>query len=239
MPFWNIFKKIKIETRPIDDSSYDKSEQADTSSLSSVDPTQTQSNTLINNSTPSKNGLFPHEILLISYICSQRANYLKEGATTFPKFWFYKYGVDDVQAVLQSLVARGFLQAEDGVYKPTKKGIEEEQYNGYVYYVHRFNDEIDPWEFNKIMQTVPSRIKNYSWKDKYWYWLNQNSVATRRNNLLSMARFRAYENNFIQAVEILDQVIELDKISGDFKEFHMGIPPGISKLRERWAKQIK
>ncbi|WP_257532982.1 SAP domain-containing protein [Irregularibacter muris] len=50
-------------------------------------------------------GLYPHEILLLSYA----PKYYLEG-NSYPGFWWYKYGVKDVDKCLISLKDRGFLQ---------------------------------------------------------------------------------------------------------------------------------
>lgn len=56
----------------------------------------------------SKRGLFPHEILVLDY-----AHSFCTSQNSFQGFWWYRYGVRDVQAVLSSLVERGFLQIGD------------------------------------------------------------------------------------------------------------------------------
>lgn len=53
----------------------------------------------------SKHGLYPHEVLILDYAGS----YYTEG-NTFQGFWWYRYGVRDVDKCLHSLVDRGFLQ---------------------------------------------------------------------------------------------------------------------------------
>lgn len=58
-----------------------------------------------NESIPSKNGLRPHEILLLSF-----APRLFVGQKDFPQYWYYKYAVDDPAALLKSLERRGFIQ---------------------------------------------------------------------------------------------------------------------------------
>ena len=59
-------------------------------------------------SVPNEQGLYPHEILLLDYAPS----YYTSGSS-FQGFWWYQYGVRDVQAVLSSLERRGFLQVGD------------------------------------------------------------------------------------------------------------------------------
>jgi hypothetical protein len=57
---------------------------------------------------PSEQGLYPHEILALEYAPKY---YTSDNA--FQGFWWYQYGVRDVQAVLASLEQRGFLQVGD------------------------------------------------------------------------------------------------------------------------------
>lgn len=80
-----------------------------------VTPAQTEIGTevvpvevYIKNAIPSKHGLFPHEILVLDY-----ANTFYTDENSFQGFWWYKYGVRDVQAVIKSLVKREFLQIGD------------------------------------------------------------------------------------------------------------------------------
>lgn len=62
----------------------------------------------VKNAFASKHGLFPHEILVLDY-----AHSFYTSGNSFQGFWWYRYGVRDVQAVLSSLVQRGFLQVGD------------------------------------------------------------------------------------------------------------------------------
>ena len=67
---------------------------------SDVIPAEVQSRTAI----VDNYGLFPHEILVLDY-----ANTFYTSGNTFQGFWWYGYGVRDVQYVLSSLMGRGFL----------------------------------------------------------------------------------------------------------------------------------
>ena len=57
------------------------------------------------NSFPSKNGLRPHEILMLYYAPSYSVN-----ETSFPQFWYYEYAIDNPRKVLDSLNNRGFIR---------------------------------------------------------------------------------------------------------------------------------
>ena len=58
----------------------------------------------IRNARPSEAGLYPHEILMLSY-----ANTFTTGQNNFQKFWLYDYSVDSPQQLLNSLFSRGFI----------------------------------------------------------------------------------------------------------------------------------
>lgn len=58
--------------------------------------------------TPSRNGLYPEEILMLSY-----APTYKLSGNQFPEFWASEYSVTDPQGLLQSLLDRGFLAVGD------------------------------------------------------------------------------------------------------------------------------
>lgn len=59
----------------------------------------------IENAYKSENGLYPHEILVLSYAPKYSAQEL-----SFSSFWGYKYGVHDVRAILDDLFERGFIK---------------------------------------------------------------------------------------------------------------------------------
>lgn len=60
---------------------------------------------LIKGCIPSKNGLMPHEILILSY-----ADKFTTGKNNFQRFWIYQYGVENVKIYLNKLVKLGFIE---------------------------------------------------------------------------------------------------------------------------------
>lgn len=60
------------------------------------------------NASPSKNGLFPNEILMLDYSRKYKTN-----NNDFPGFWLYEYGVKQPQELLKSLENRGFIISGD------------------------------------------------------------------------------------------------------------------------------
>ena len=65
--------------------------------------------TLLKVATPSKQGLYPHEILMLHYANTYKVG----GSNSFQSFWLYQYSVENPQAVLNSLLERGFLVIGD------------------------------------------------------------------------------------------------------------------------------
>ena len=53
---------------------------------------------------PTCDGLYPHEVLVLSY-----AHKYFDTDTDFQNFWWYQYGIKDMQGVLQSLTVRGYI----------------------------------------------------------------------------------------------------------------------------------
>ena len=64
--------------------------------------------TLVKTATPSKQGLYPHEIMMLEY-----APHFKTSNNTFQNFWYWQYSVTDPQAVLDSLFERNFTEVGD------------------------------------------------------------------------------------------------------------------------------
>lgn len=60
----------------------------------------------LQNCTPSKMGLYPHEIMMLDY-----AHTYKTSGNTFQAFWKFKYSVLNPQSILDSLIHRGFIKA--------------------------------------------------------------------------------------------------------------------------------
>ena len=71
---------------------------------------------------PSNRGLYVAEILLL-YYCSEGK--YPNPARGYPQFWWYEYGIQDVDAMLQSLEARGFLCV--GTAKDSLAGLKVDQ----------------------------------------------------------------------------------------------------------------
>lgn len=69
---------------------------------------------------PSKNGLLPHEIAVL---CS--ASHYKNAGNKFPQYWYYDYGINDVQQVLDMLFDKGFICISDVKDRVAKLKVDE------------------------------------------------------------------------------------------------------------------
>lgn len=63
---------------------------------------------LIKSAIPSKQGLYPHELIMLEYAPS-----FKTSNNTFQQFWYYQYSVTEPQSLLDSLFVRGFIEIGD------------------------------------------------------------------------------------------------------------------------------
>ena len=75
---------------------------------SSFAPEPPELSVLLRTATPSKGGLYPHEILMLAY-----AHQYKTKGNKFQQFWRYAYSVKDPQSVLTSLCKRGFIEQDN------------------------------------------------------------------------------------------------------------------------------
>ena len=55
---------------------------------------------------PTCDGLYPHEILVLSY----SPHFVVNGENSFAGFWWYKYGIKDVMKIVESLKGKGLIQ---------------------------------------------------------------------------------------------------------------------------------
>ena len=63
---------------------------------------------LISQAVPSEQGLYPHEILMLSL-----ARNYTDTTEKFEDFWQFQYYVSDPRSVIESLLERGFLKIRD------------------------------------------------------------------------------------------------------------------------------
>lgn len=105
MGLFNLFrKKVPNQEIPKADPSIKPTGQIQVTATIGINNEIPSLQDLVTTATPSKQGLYPHEILMLNY-----ASAYKTAGNTFQGFWLYQYGVNNPQAVLESLLDRGFL----------------------------------------------------------------------------------------------------------------------------------
>lgn len=101
-------------------------------------------------SIPSDTGLYVPEILMLHF-CKSFPN-PKSG---YPAYWWFKYGVRNVGAMLKSLEERGYIAINPSTqkYMLTPKGEKEQEDNAYVYYMHSQSKDstFTAWEMNAML----------------------------------------------------------------------------------------
>lgn len=104
MGLFNFLKKIKAEIPTVTTSFTVKELSSNSHYNDDIIPLKQR----LNKAFKSSNGLYPHEILMLSYATS-----FKERDNIFQSFWKWNYSVLDPQAVLNSLFQRGFINRSD------------------------------------------------------------------------------------------------------------------------------
>lgn len=152
-----------------------------------------------------KAGLYPHEILMLSYL--EKYSTGKNPA----KFWEREYGVDSVPALISSLERRGF--AKGG--KLTEAGKSEIAKNEYVLYLHRHKiSDISLARMSILVNQHPDR----KYRDLLWGEFNRLSMeymknrkwGLYRNIKYSMYRFLLEEKRYVDALPLLAEVFFYD-----------------------------
>ncbi len=150
-------------------------------------------------------GLYPHEILLLSYYEKYAAG------KTIAKFWEYEYAVDDVPALMRSLESRGFA---DGA-KLTDAGREEIAKNEYVMYMHK-NKQTDISMAR--MSILVNQNPGMPFHDILWGEYNRLSMEYAENNRwgyyrnvkYTMYKFLMDEKRYDSAFGFLSEVFFYD-----------------------------
>lgn len=108
---------------------------------------------------PSNNGLYPHEILMLSY-----APKMTSDNTKFPQFWQREYNIQNPQGIIDKLIKEGFIKKSKN-YELTEKGKKELSQQEYVSYINKHKKEfsglisdkyMDIWKMNAITKGKPN-----------------------------------------------------------------------------------
>lgn len=155
----------------------------------------------IKNTIPSSTGLFVPEILMLHF-CKNFPN-PKNG---YPAYWWFKYGVRNVGAMLNSLEERGYIKIDEknGKYQLTNKGESEQNENEYVYFTHlnSLDSNFDAWKMNKLLG-----VGN---KSNYVEIFKKNCGSYKLNEFSKEARLEEVKANPLNNDEALSILRQLD-----------------------------
>lgn len=173
-------------------------------------------------------GLYPHEILLLSYYEKYAAG------KPIARFWQYEFGIDDVPALMKSLQERGFADGKS----LTTLGEEEVKKSEYITYVRRHKYlGLSVTDLSILVNKNPSA--NY--RDLIWGELNKNSIeyakqgrwGLYRNERYSMYLMLMEDRRYLQALYLLFEVVYIDMNDGEVYPIAPGIVKNIRELSMR------
>lgn len=164
---------------------------------------------------PSKNGLFPAEILLLEYCSYGTYPHPKNG---YPGFWWFKYGIRNVGYYLAELERRGFIcmDSEKEKYRLTVLGKSELEENKYVPIMHkecsntsddsRFGPVFNIWEINRRM----GKEHRNDWKniiDEVKIEMQKNSAQKARERETFLKEEERRNTKFVSEIRAIDKII--------------------------------
>lgn len=213
MPFISLFKRKAVEKKKDTDGDHNREN-------SEKKNKEQQSRNFLKDA----EGLFPHEILLLSYYEKYSAG------KPIARFWKYEFGIEDVPTLMRSLEERGF--AKNG--KLTERGLAETKTGEYISYMRRHkyaNISISN------MSILVNKHPKMNYKDLLWGEFNRLSneyIVQKKYGLYRNTRFYMYEllkeeKKYEQALQCLAEVVFYD-LNGSVKSF---MPQGIvESIRE-------
>lgn len=204
-----------------------------------------------------RGGLYPPEIVML-YFCKTTNKYPSHATgKSYPEYWSREYGINDVDAILQTLENRDYLMKDErGNYRPTARGNAVLMANEHIIWAHKTHLFGGAWGIEKEMQRVPSRMSSWPWQDKVWWLFHDEQLRLTkkiaklgssarltgecgdyRNSVLFQAQFLEYEKRYKDAANMYERVLEIDKkLDGDAYRPAPGVVESINKCRKRASK---
>ena len=118
---------------------------------------------LIKDAIPSKNGLYPHEILMLSYASNYKTTLENN---IYQSFWLDKYYVDNPNTILKSLVERGFIDIGDISQTIERLTISELKEN--LASINQKTNGSKQELINRILINIPENILNKRYPHRYF-----------------------------------------------------------------------
>ena len=182
----------------------------------------------VKNALKDEAGLYPHEILLLSYYEKYAAG------KPIARFWQYEFGIDDVPALMKSLQERGFANEKS----LTPLGEEEVKKSEYITYVRRHKYlGISVTDLSILVNKNP----NANYRDLIWGELNKNSIEYAKQGRWGLYRSERYsmylmlmeDKRYLQALYLLFEVVYIDMNNGEVYPIAPGIVKNIRELSMR------
>lgn len=170
-------------------------------------------------------GLYPHELLLLTYYEKYAAG------KQIARFWKYEFDVNDVPALMRSLEIRGFANGNS----LTDSGREEAKKAEYILYLRKNKYiPISLFDLSVLVNKNPDR--NY--KDLIWGKLNQNAVQYASegkwglycNVQYALYRITVQEGKYKEAFKCLAITVFYTLNNGDIYPMPPGLIDDIRKL---------
>lgn len=182
----------------------------------------------VKNALKDEAGLYPHEILLLSYYEKYAAG------KPIARFWQYEFGIDDVPALMKSLQERGFANGKS----LTAIGEEEVKKSEYITYVRRHKYlGISVTDLSILVNNNP----NTNYRDLIWGEINKNSIEYAKQGRWGLYRSERYsmylmlmeDKRYLQALYLLFEVVYIDMNNGEVYPIAPGIVKNIRELSMR------
>ena len=159
MKFFKIFKSIKKALNPIAISSTKNSPNQKSKKIVGI----SDLSSLIKDAIPSKNGLYPHEILMLYYASNYKTTL---NDNIYQSFWLDKYYVDNPTTILKSLVARGFINIGDISQTIEKLTMSELKAN--LASINQKTNGSKQELINRILTNIPENILSKRYPQRYF-----------------------------------------------------------------------
>ena len=157
-----------------------------TLSKTSIKPDEpTPLNILLKSATPSKQGLYPHEILMLEY-----APRFKTSNNQFQNFWYWQYSVTDPQSVLDSLLERGFIKKGD-----LKSALEKLKLPEIKEELKQLNQKVTGKKselIDRLINSADLSVLNKKYSERYYALTSKGEQELKENQYVSYLHRNRY-----------------------------------------------
>ena len=140
---------------------------------------------LLKTATPSKQGLYPHEILMLEY-----APHFKISNNSFQNFWYWQYSVTDPQSILDSLFERGFTKIGD-----LRSVLEKLKLSEIKEELKQFNQKVSGKKselIDRLLEFGDIAVLNQKYSERYYALTSKGEQELRENQYVSYLHRNRY-----------------------------------------------